>query len=164
MAHTPRDIRIRVKWDRLGTIFSQQRLLQKNAYGYDPSEMEGEQRIQFIKDMNLALQDELHEFLQEVGWKPWATSRHVNEDAAKGELVDALHFFVNLCMVVNMDAQELFDRYMEKRKRNEQRQIEGYDGVAGKCGICKRALDDEGVLCREDPLLAGHFICEMGAK
>lgn len=146
--------------DRLQTMFKEQGELQRNSYGRHPAEIDNEEElIQFIKDMNLALQDELHEFLAETGWKPWATSRHVNADAAKGELVDAFHFFMNLCLAVDMGPAELFDRYMEKRQRNAERQLEGYDGVEGKCPVCKRALDDYAVQCREDPFHPGYFIC-----
>lgn len=145
--------------DRLEIMFEEQRKLQIEAYKVSPESLQGDERIQFIKDMNLALQDELHEFLGETGWKPWATSRHVNEDAAKGELVDAFHIFMNLCMVVNMTPQELFDGYQEKRRKNLQRQLEGYDGVSTKCPHCKRALDDPATRCQEDPKHPGHFIC-----
>jgi hypothetical protein len=143
MVKMPESMDITVKWDRLTKMFDEQRQLQVKAYGADPGDIiDPEERAQFIKDMTLALEDELHEFLGEVGWKPWATSRHVNEAEAKGELVDAFHFFMNLCMAVHMEPDELFDRYMEKRHRNEQRQLKGYDGVEGKCYGCKRALDD----------------------
>jgi len=130
--------------DKLAEIFNLQRELQTSSYGYDPAEMQGEERTTFIMWNVVALTDELHEALAEVGWKPWATSRHVNEEALKGELVDALHFFINLCLVSGMDVDELHARYLEKRNRNAKRQAEGYDGVTGKCPICKRALDDVG--------------------
>lgn len=147
--------------DRLGEMFELQGDLQKNTYGMHPTDItDPEERIQFLKDMNLALQDELHEFLAESGWKPWATSRHVNEEAAKGELVDAFHFFMNLCMGVGMTPDELFTRYKAKRLKNIKRQVEGnYDGIAGKCANCHRALDDDGVKCHEDAAHLGYFIC-----
>lgn len=129
--------------DRLTWMFHKQDELQRNTYGKSPLEMEDdEERVQFIKDMVLAAEDELHEALAEVGWKPWATSRHINEEAFKGELVDLFHFFMNLCLVVKMTPQELHERYAEKRGRNIKRQQEGYDGIAGKCMICHRGLDD----------------------
>jgi hypothetical protein len=129
--------------DMLRESFRLQSELQTRTYGRDPADIEEPQeRVQFIKDMTLALEDELHEFLNEVGWKPWASSRHVNEEEAKGELVDAFHFFMNLCLVVGMDADDLFLRYQEKRLRNQKRQADGYDGVEGKCPGCKRAFDD----------------------
>lgn len=134
--------------DRLEEAFQLQRELQVQSYGMDPGDIPaGTDKIQFFKDMNIALQDELHEALGEVGWKPWATSKHFNEDAVKGELVDAFHFFMNLCLVSNMGAAELFARYKEKRTKNQKRQEEGYDGVSTKCPGCRRALDDEAVDC-----------------
>lgn len=135
----------------LQELFDKQHLLQSKAYNRDPQKLEGEDRVMFIKDMVLALLDEVHEALGEVGWKPWAKSRHVNEEALKGELVDAFHFFMNLCLVSGMDAEELEIRYDIKNEKNLRRQQEGYDGISTKCDKCKRALDDDAVLCT--PLL-----------
>lgn len=138
--------------NKLERMFEAQRLLQVEAYGKDPGEITDPiERIQFIKDMHIALTDELHEALAETGWKPWATSQHVNEEAFKGELIDAWHFFMNLCMVVGMGPDELQDRYMAKRQKNIQRQIDGYDGVSTKCPGCGRALDDDAVKCSLTP-------------
>lgn len=126
----------------LWEMFEAQKQLQIKAYGKDPTKLEPEEAIQFIKDMNLALQDELHEFLGEVGWKPWATSRHIHTDLAKAELVDAWHFFMNLMLVIGMTPDDLHIMYMQKRGRNIERQAEGYDGLGGKCELCRRAIDD----------------------
>lgn len=105
--------------------------------------------IDFIHWNVTALTDELHELLGEVGWKPWAKSRHINLEAARGELIDAYHFMANLSLVLGMDANEIMRRYHEKHAKNAKRQEEGYDGVSTKCLGCKRALDDAGVGCRE---------------
>lgn len=121
--------------------------LQKKSFGSDPTKLQGDERADWIRWNVLALQDELHEALQETGWKPWATSRHVNRAAYISELVDAFHFFMNLMLVVDCSAEEFLDKYAEKRKINVQRQAEGYDGVANKCRMCGRALDDPAVTC-----------------
>lgn len=105
--------------------------------------------IDFIHWNVTALTDELHELLGEVGWKPWAKSRHINIEAARGELIDAYHFMANLSLVLGMDAEEIMRRYHEKHAKNAKRQEEGYDGVSTKCIGCKRALDDSGVECVE---------------
>lgn len=126
----------------LDLIFKRQYDLQRDSFGVDPAEMSDDERIEFIRSMTLALEDELHEALGEVGWKPWATSRHVNRKAYIGELVDALHFWVNLCLAVGATADEVTDAYLEKANRNAKRQADGYDGVDGKCPTCSRALDD----------------------
>lgn len=146
--------------DALITMFERQRYMQEGVYGYDYSAMTNGERVIFIKDMVLALEDELHEALGEVGWKPWATSRHVNREAYVGELVDALHFLLNLCLVVGVTADELFEKYMAKSRTNIRRQEAGYDGVDGKCPMCRRAYDDSAVKC--SPSLSGRSMnyCE----
>jgi len=131
----------------LDMIFERQSQLQRESFGIDPHRMDDETRNQFIRDMVLAATDELHEALAEVGWKPWATSRHLNRDAFIGELVDVLHFLVNLWLAAGATAEEVETRYMEKANRNMIRQNKGYDGVWGKCTECGRAMDDPGVLC-----------------
>lgn len=121
--------------------------LQIESYGSDPRKLNDEERAQFISWNVLALTDELHEALAEVGWKPWATSRHLNRDAFKSELADAFHFFMNLMLAGDISADEMLDEYRRKRQKNAQRQIDGYDGISTKCPKCKRALDDDAVLC-----------------
>lgn len=130
------------------TIMDLQAILQKGYNkGVPLEEMPEEEKPIFIKDMVISLEDELHELLREVGWKPWASSRHVNRDAAVGELVDAFHFFMNLCLVLGVDEQELFTGYLQKNKINQSRQASGYDGVSTKCPKCKLALDDPATKC-----------------
>lgn len=133
-----------------------QRDLQVESFGLDPVELQDEERIEFIRWNTLALINELQEMLSETGWKPWATSKHVNGAAAFGELVDAWHFFMNLMWAVSGQgalgdadvlADEFIERYFAKRTRNAERQAEGYDGVTGKCPSCKRDMAES--LCTE---------------
>lgn len=128
----------------LNDLLEAQAALQlKMPNGIDPRDMTEEQKALFIKDMTLALTDELHELLAEVGWKPWASSRHVNVESARGELIDALHFMLNLALALDMDGFQIQEMYFAKHKKNQQRQESGYDGVSEKCCVCNRALDDE---------------------
>lgn len=136
----------------LRDIFAHQDYLQTVVYGngISPRDFDGINRqaaISFYSVNHVALIDELHEALAEVGWKPWASSDHFNKDAVKGELVDALHFLVNLCLVSGITADDLIAGYKAKSAINEKRQQDGYDGVSTKCGLCKRALDDTAVEC-----------------
>jgi len=128
--------------DALSIIIEMQNYLQVEAYGNDFRNMAEALKPKYIADMVLACTDELHEALNEVGWKPWASSRHVNAEAFKGELIDALHFLVNLFLLAGMDSREVLRLYLEKNRRNLERQKAGYDGVAEKCPTCKRAIDD----------------------
>jgi len=132
----------------LNDLFEAQIKIQELAYGKDPRDITDEkERIQFIRDMREALEAELQEMIDETGWKPWQTSNHVNEAAAQGEMADVMLFFINLCLVLNLSPEDLADKTFEKMKRNLDRQLAGYDGIAGKCVRCKRALDDPAVRC-----------------
>ena len=133
----------------LQRAFELQRQLQIESYGVDPATLEGEDKIQFIKDMVLAATDELHEALGETDWKPWAEGESVNRELYIGELVDVFHFFMNLCIVVDLTPEDLLDRYVTKRTINARRQLEGYDGRSTKCPECGKALDDPAVQCHE---------------
>lgn len=141
--------------DLLTQMMDEQLKLQLESYGGEhPSDGSEEQRIEFIRWNTLALTDELHEALAEVGWKPWASNRDINREAYVGELVDAWHFLMNLLLVVEVTPDEFYRRYMEKRYRNAKRQREGYDGIVGKCPSCKRALDDDGVDCQTEEVVS----------
>lgn len=134
--------------DRLGEMFEMQGDLQRNAYGAHPADMPTtKDKTQFVKDMVLALEDELHEALFEVSWKPWAKGEHFRKEAFRSELIDAWHFFMNLCLVADMTPEMLYQEYMKKHKKNAQRQAEGYDAQSTKCPKCTRAYDDEFVNC-----------------
>lgn len=125
----------------LHEAFVAQYVLQREAYKTDPRNLSPTERAEWVRWNMLALMDELHEAMGEVGWKPWATSRHLNREAYKGELVDAFHFFINLCLVADISADELIAGYFTKRERNSTRQRNGYTGL-DKCPGCKRAWDD----------------------
>lgn len=139
----------------LQMILDRQRELQKKHYGVDVTQFNEEQRAQYIRDMSLALTDELHEALNESGWKPWATSRHLNRQAYLGELIDVLHFWCNLVLITNASQEELVNMYFAKADKNAKRQLDGYDGVEGKCTTCGRAFDDAAVLCT--PIACEHI-------
>jgi len=113
--------------------------------GRTPQDLEGDEQIRFIVDMSYALEDEIHEMTNAVGWKPWATDRRVDAEEMRGELIDQLHFWLNLWMTTFPPgthpaemAATLERDYIKKNLRNAKRQEEGYDGVTGKCPQCKR--------------------------
>lgn len=120
--------------------------LQRTVFGFDFDTMDDAARMRYIRDNALALTAELHEALDETGWKPWASSNHLDEKPYVGELVDVFHFLMNLLLVTGRTpsdlAEEFCDRYFAKSQLNAERQEAGYDGVAAKCPNCKRALDE----------------------
>lgn len=119
--------------------------LQLESFGLDPRRLDGEARAEFVRWNVLALEDELHEALAEIRWKPWAVAQGawVGRDAYVGELVDALHFLMNLLLVADVEPGEVAARYAAKRATNAARQAApgGYDSVATK-DADGRALDE----------------------
>ena len=116
--------------DKLEQIFHYQdkfdtELIEKR--GLDGISME-----EWIQKETLALMSELAELIEEVQFKWWKNKKTTDVDAVKNELVDVLHFFVSMCLKTGMDAQELYQRYLDKNKENFDRQHgksdkEGYE-------------------------------------
>lgn len=109
--------------------------LQQESFHLDPRRLEGQARAEFVRWNILALEDELHEAMQEMRWKLWdhgAPGEWVDRDAFVKELVDALHFLLNLFLTADVERDEVFTRYVAKRQVNASRQLEGYDAVASK--------------------------------
>lgn len=129
----------------LVSLISAQRDLQLRL-GTDFGSMSPEERRNFIVENVLAATDELHEALNETGWKSWATSRHLNEEAFFGELRDCWQLLTNLMLVIESDPDKLAklfaDKLIAKLAVNHARVDSNYDGVTTKCPGCSRALED----------------------
>lgn len=131
--------------------------------GGDPYKMRPDELAEFLTWNVTALNAELGEMLNEVGWKPWAENRYINGPAALKEMVDAFHFFLNILLALGAwdlagppDTAEFFDDYYkEKNAKNLQRQVDGYDGKKEKCEVCHRDLSEVSeplqVKCHQTP-------------
>lgn len=137
----------------------------------DPSILVGDERATFLVWNCYALMDELHEAMDETGWKPWATSRHLDADKFLKEMVDAWHFFMNILLVVGGEkgwtreqlASEFTRLYVEKNQVNATRQEQGYDGLSTKCPNCKREMTETNTLFHFD-LMGKSFCTETCAE
>jgi hypothetical protein len=144
--------------DKLEHMIRLQRELQERTYGFNFIDMKQAEWIQYIRDQHQALGMELSEVLDEVDWKPWTTNERppINRDAFVGELIDVIHFWLNMLfpvcakMTPTEIADEVFTRFAMKNRVNAERQANGYDGVSTKCGGCGRALDDIAVRCTRE--------------
>lgn len=126
--------------DKLLQIWIAQRDSQAER-GYNFGYMSTEETIEYIKWNVLALTAELHEALDETQWKPWSKGKAViNRDAFIGELIDALHFLLNLFLGVGAIPSEITSRFMEKNAKNHTRFVTEYNGM-DKCAQCRRELD-----------------------
>lgn len=133
--------------DRFQTMLTMQLELQKNSMkDGDPQKLTGDAMAEFMTWNFAACVKELSEATDEVGWKPWATSRHIKQPEFNKEMVDAFHFFMNMLLVANPDktcaqiADEFTKAYITKNAINARRMAEGYDGVSTKCEKCHRDL------------------------
>ena len=128
------------------------RRLQEEAYHVDFTALarDPDDLADSIVMNHTALVVELGEFMNEVGWKDWATPRGwINRDAAVGELVDVAHFLANILVRLGVDDDEWESRYQSKQAVNRARQTRGYDARENKCPRCRRSYDDPGVDCRQ---------------
>lgn len=100
----------------------------------DFNNMSVEQRVAFIKEHSIHLNQEVNEMLYELPYfKPWKDySNMSNEDIevawekAMMECVDAWHFFMNIMIALGFSAAIFHEMYMAKNQENHRRQDEGY--------------------------------------
>lgn len=62
-----------------------------------------------------------------IRWKSWKTQQgEPNPDYIKTELIDILHFVLELLIIWGANDQEIFDRYVGKNAENMKRYDSGY--------------------------------------
>lgn len=147
--------------DKLEQIMKKQAELQERL-GTNFSRMDLEERADFMRNHRGFLADELAEVVYELPfYKPWKDYSHMSEEATaiamqkvRMELIDCLHFFVNLLLCAGMTADEVYEMYMAKNKENHRRQDDGYtadksyreqsvDEVMKAEPTCTVAMDNE---------------------
>lgn len=117
----------------LQTILDKQRELQSRL-GTDFNKLTDEERAEFMRNHRGYLEDEIAEALYEMPfykkWKDYSEMTELDRDIAwnkvKMELIDALHFFVNLMLCAGFSAEEISLMYLAKNKENHRRQDDGY--------------------------------------
>lgn len=79
------------------------------------------------KDMLFAICCELGEIGDEINWKPWKkTQKAVELDLLRTEMVDVLHFILELMIMWGMTADDIHSYYKAKMQENHDRQERGY--------------------------------------
>lgn len=120
--------------NKLEIMMTMQKQFQEKV-GFNFDEMSEKEKSSYIKEMMLWTSDEMSEALHELkfakGWSKkydsWTEDETAEkEDKFKDEMVDAFHFFMNILIAAGMDANELYERYIEKNKINILRQETGY--------------------------------------
>lgn len=119
--------------DYLEQIYSKQFELQKKLGTIDKFKESPAMRQQYINQMILALHEEAVEIMRETAYKNpdyvpfgWKKHQEYNEEKFKEEIIDIIHFVLNLCIVAGMGPDEIYNKFMEKNKENGKRKDDGY--------------------------------------
>lgn len=119
--------------DKLREIMKKQAEFQARL-GFNYSNMTPQERAEYMRDNRGYLEDEVAEALYEMPYyKSWKNYDNMSEgevlqawQKVRMELVDSLHFFVNLLLCAGFTADELYEMYIMKNKENHRRQDVGY--------------------------------------
>ena len=124
--------------DQLEAIFTRQRelmekyddierrngSLQTGDVPVDLNDHRGQARL---KDFAWRITEELGEAMNCLKNKPWKqTQMETDQTHYAEEIVDALHFFVELCILSGFDAKTLTEMYLKKSQVNKFRQRSNY--------------------------------------
>ncbi len=144
--------------------------LQENVYYIDYKEMSGDsdanirRLVEYMRWNMLAIDDELAEMRQAISWKPWQHDKpYADREEIIKEAVDVLHFVANIIVAAGGTDEQLNKFYLEKMKKNKERQERGYKvkEIGVKCQMCSRAIDDvgegkrPGVCAKCEPIIEG---------
>ena len=111
--------------DRLNQLFELQKQLNKRI-GVDTDSMSEEERQRWLLQYCRAMSQEIAELTDCVPWKWWAKYQTFNQQNARVEIVDLLHFLISLAQVMGMSADDIFEAYAKKHEVNVNRQDAGY--------------------------------------
>jgi hypothetical protein len=81
----------------------------------------------FSQTCTTALSCEITELLDALPWKPWKKNyKEIDLNNAHIEIVDMLHFVIELAIIWGMTERKLYDLYLKKMQENIDRQKKGY--------------------------------------
>ena len=111
--------------DKLEEIFRMQEALNQRI-GVETKGMTEEEKIKWTLNYLRAMQQEMAELTDSVPWKWWAKYQKFDEQNARVEVVDCLHFLISMAQVLGMSADDVFAAYVKKNEVNLKRQDSGY--------------------------------------
>lgn len=111
--------------DQLRELFRMQKALNERI-GVVTDGMSEEDKTKWVLNYTRAMTQELAELTDSVPWKWWAKYQKFDEQNARVEVVDLLHFLISLAQVLGMGADDVFAAYVKKNEVNFKRQDTGY--------------------------------------
>lgn len=118
---------------KLDDMMYKQQVFQERL-GANFSSMTTRDRIVFIKEHSIHLNQEINEMLYELPYfKPWKDYTNITEQdeqeaiqKACMECIDAWHFFMNIMLALGFSPKSFHEMYVAKNKENHRRQDAGY--------------------------------------
>ncbi|MDR1435394.1 MAG: dUTPase [Puniceicoccales bacterium] len=111
--------------EKLEKMFELQTQLNARV-GVDTKNLSDEEKIEWILRISRAIQQEVSELIDSVPWKWWKKQQQFDEENAKVEVIDLMHFIISAGQVLGLTANDFYNAYLEKNKINHQRQDRGY--------------------------------------
>jgi len=94
--------------------------------GVDTDLMSNDERQAWLLQYCRAMSQEIAELTDCVPWKWWAKYQTFDQQNARVEIVDLLHFLIFMAQVAGLSADEVFEAYTKKHAVNLNRQESGY--------------------------------------
>ena len=98
--------------DKLDEIYNHQKALQVKLGIYDKISDSKSLKQHYINQMILALHEEAVEIMRETAYKNpefvpfgWKKGQEFNNEKFKEEIIDIIHFVMNLCIISGMDSE-----------------------------------------------------------
>ena len=114
----------------LKDLYERQIELQKKIGSRIDLPLTKEEREHWTKENVLAIHAELTELLDWTNWKSWKKTKVEYTPTRilelQMEIIDILHFWLNLCIIWGMTPDVIMARYIEKNSINHKRQESGY--------------------------------------
>ncbi|HTH47688.1 MAG TPA: dUTPase [Candidatus Limnocylindria bacterium] len=111
--------------DQLRELFRMQKALNERI-GVHTDHMDEAEKTKWILNYTRAMTQEMAELTDSVPWKWWAKYQKFDEQNARVEVVDLLHFLISMAQVLGMSADDIFAAYVKKNEVNLKRQDSGY--------------------------------------
>lgn len=111
--------------NKLEIIFDKQRELNLRV-GVDTDSMHKDQKAEWLLNYTRAISQETAELVDSVPWSWWKHYQKFDEQNARVEVIDILHFVISAAQVLGMTADDVFELYMAKNRVNHERQDSGY--------------------------------------
>lgn len=111
--------------DKLDKMFERQKKVQELLHNDVKSQ-------KFINEMVLALMVEAGEAIQTTDWKTWRPNQKTSMIKFRKEVIDILHFAINLCIAATITDEEVYKLFMQKSRLNIRRFIKVQKAKNGK--------------------------------